>query len=73
MALGAYYIAEKLRVPAFLGLPIPLITPTRAFPIPLIGRTNLRGNFNKLSYRVLLWSLVAPYQGLINRCGAGKY
>ena len=61
-ALGGYHIAEKLRIPAILGLPIPLITPTRAFPIPSFAGINLGGYFNKLTYKVILRLLAAPYR-----------
>ena len=66
-ALGGYHIAEKLRIPALLGLPIPLITPTRAFRIPLFAGINLGGYFNKLTHKVMLRLLAAPYRGVINR------
>ncbi len=39
--LGGLHIAERLQVPAVASLPLPFLTPTRAFPIPLspIGRS----------------------------------
>ena len=61
-ALGGYHIAEKLRIPAILSLPIPLITPTRAFPIPLFTGINLGLYFNELNYKVILRLLAALYR-----------
>jgi sterol 3beta-glucosyltransferase len=51
-ALGSHHIAEKLGVAEFLAMPLPL-TPTRAFPAPLIPFSQLGGWLNKLSYRLI--------------------
>lgn len=48
-AIGGVHIAEKLGIPAFLALPLPGLTPTRAFPNPLLAFSNL-GPFNRFSY-----------------------
>lgn len=66
-ALGGYHIAEKLGVPAFLSLPVPMYSPTRAFPIPALPVGDLGGLFNKLSYAAFLHLITAPHHRLINR------
>lgn len=64
--LGGYHIAEKLNRPAFMSLPLPLYTPTRAFPNPITPQNvRLGGLYNRLSYVVLRFAL-APYMGTIN-------
>src|SRR5690606_35913628 len=50
-ALGGYHIAEKLGVPGILSIPLPLYTPTAAFPIPLMGSANLGPLLNRWSYK----------------------
>ena len=42
-ALGGYHIAEALDVPGFLTHPVPMFSPTRAFPNPVLPVTNLGG------------------------------
>ncbi|MBX3082761.1 MAG: glycosyltransferase family 1 protein [Anaerolineae bacterium] len=62
--LVGLHIAEKLGVPAIMSIPLPLMTPTSAFPIPLIT-ASLGGWFNRLTY--LANSLIyMPYNGMIN-------
>jgi sterol 3beta-glucosyltransferase len=51
-ALGAHHIAEKLGIAEFLAMPLPL-TPTRAFPVPLLPDFGLGGWFNLFSYRLV--------------------
>jgi sterol 3beta-glucosyltransferase len=63
--LGGLHIAERLRVPAVLSLPLPFFTPTRAFPIPFIGRWPFGGTLNRASYQVNRFTAVA-YGGMIN-------
>src|SRR5690606_32866676 len=36
--LGGPHIAERLGVPAVASLPLPFLTPTSAFPIPVVSR-----------------------------------
>jgi sterol 3beta-glucosyltransferase len=50
-ALGSYHIAEKLRIPAILSLPLPFYTPTSAFPNPFFSRLNFGPLFNRLTYK----------------------
>jgi len=63
--LGAYHLAEKLSIPAILSLALPLYTPTRDFPIILMGSKNLGGWLNKQSYKMLM-GVTLPYAGMIN-------
>ena len=51
-ALGGYHIAEKLGIPGFLSLPMPLYVPTAAFPSIVLPEWNLGGGYNKMSYTV---------------------
>ncbi len=65
-AAGGYDIAEKLDVPLITSIPLPLLTPTRAFPCVLFSRVKLGGCFNRLSYSFLRYAGIM-YGGLINR------
>jgi sterol 3beta-glucosyltransferase len=50
-SLGSYHIAEKLNLPLAMALPLPLYTPTRAFPAPIFANgIRLGGWFNRLTY-----------------------
>ncbi|MBZ0289122.1 MAG: glycosyltransferase, partial [Anaerolineae bacterium] len=61
--LGGYHIAEKLNIPAFMSLPLPLYTPTSAFPNPILPQSlPLGGWFNRLTYGMLRFS-TAPFMG----------
>jgi sterol 3beta-glucosyltransferase len=66
-ALGGYHIAEALNVPAFLAHPIPMFSPTSAFPNPVLPVANLSGPLNSLSYGTFLRLLTAPFHRTINR------
>jgi sterol 3beta-glucosyltransferase len=66
-ALGGYHIAEALDVPGFLTHPVPMFSPTRAFPNPVLPVTNLGGVLNRFSYEAFLRLLTAPYHRTINR------
>ena len=63
--LGGLHIAERLRVPAVVSLPLPFLTPTRAFPIPFVAHWPFGGSANKLSYQFNRVTAVA-YGGMIN-------
>lgn len=65
-AMSGYHIAQKLEIPGFMSLPIPLYTPTTAFPCPIFPDVNLGGWANKLTYR-LLPLLTVPYLDVINQ------
>jgi sterol 3beta-glucosyltransferase len=59
-AFGGYHIAEALGVPGFLALPVPALSPTRAFPTPVLPLPNLGGPLNRLSYGLFFRSSTAP-------------
>jgi sterol 3beta-glucosyltransferase len=61
---GAPHIAEKLGIPHIQSLTVPMLTPTREFPLPAMIRRNLGGWLNRASYR-LVGMLSRPYAGLI--------
>lgn len=63
--LGALHIAERLDLPAFMSLPLPLFTPTTAFPVPFIGRWPFGGAANRASYR-LNHAIMIMYGSMIN-------
>ena len=52
-AVASPAIAERLRIPAFLGFPLPGLTPTRAFPSPMLPFANL-GPLNALSHHLFI-------------------
>lgn len=64
-AMAGEHIAEKLGVPAYLALGLPLYSPTRAFPSPIVPAADL-GPLNPLSHRLLIGLTLAPYRGMIN-------
>jgi sterol 3beta-glucosyltransferase len=64
-SLGGYHIAEKLNIPLFLSLALPLYTPTSAYPVPILSSVQLGGGFNRFSYKLMGWAS-APYMGVIN-------
>ena len=63
--LGASHIAERLDLPAFAAMALPFLTPTRAFPVPVIGRWPLGGAANRASYRLNHLTMVG-YGSMIN-------
>lgn len=66
-ALAGYHIAEKLRIPGILSLPVPLYTPTQAFPLPILPpRIRLGGWFNQGSYS-LLKLIAVPFRDIVRR------
>lgn len=64
-ALAGYSLAEKLGIPSFLSLPLPLMTPTHAFPNPLFPNLKLGSWANRSSYLTNRFA-TAPYQGVLN-------
>jgi sterol 3beta-glucosyltransferase len=62
--LAAPHIAERLGIPHVRALAVPMLTPTREFPLPAMVRHNLGGSLNRASYR-LVGMLTRPYSGLI--------
>ena len=63
-SLAAPHLAEKLGVPHVQALTVPMLTPTREFPLPGIVRRNLGAVLNRASYH-LVALLTRPYAGLI--------
>jgi sterol 3beta-glucosyltransferase len=50
-SLGSYHIAEKLGLPLALALPLPMYTPTSAFPVPFLSPDLRLGRwFNRFTY-----------------------
>ena len=66
-ALGGYHIAEALGVPGFLAHPVPMFSPTGAFPNPVLPVADLGTFFNRSSYGIFLRTLTAPFHRTINR------
>lgn len=66
-AMGGYHVAEALRVPGFLTLPVPALSPTRAFPVPVLPLPNLGGSLNRMSYGAFFRSMSLPYRHMVNR------
>jgi sterol 3beta-glucosyltransferase len=64
-SLGSFHIAEKLNIPAVMSLSLPLYTPTRAYPVPVLPGLRLGGGVNRFSYKLLAMA-TAPYAGIIN-------
>jgi sterol 3beta-glucosyltransferase len=61
---GAPHIAERLGIPHVQALTVPMLTPTREFPLPAMVRHDLGGLLNRASYR-LVALLTRPYSRLI--------
>lgn len=64
-ALGGASIAERLGIPAFVALPLPGLTPTRAFPSPMLPLANL-GLLNTLSHRLVLRTAEALFRAPVD-------
>lgn len=64
-ALGGYHLAEKRNIPGVMSIPLPIYTPTREFPSPILPPLKLGGWYNRLTYK-LIGLVQAPYMGLIN-------
>lgn len=64
--LAGYHIAEKFNIPAFMSIPLPVYTPTSAFPNPITPQNiRLGGLYNRLSYAMLRFATL-PFMGTIN-------
>ena len=50
-SLGGLHIAERLHIRVAVSLPLPILKPTRALPVPFIARWRLGGTANRLSYQ----------------------
>lgn len=63
-AMAGPSLAEAHGVPGVLSLPLPSLTPTRAFALPLLGERDLGGALNRASYGLLRASSAAYYGAL---------
>jgi sterol 3beta-glucosyltransferase len=63
-SLAAPHLAERLGIPHVQALTVPMLTPTREFPMPGMFRHDLGGLLNRASYR-MAGLLSRPYAGLI--------
>ncbi len=66
-AMVGHHVAEALGVPGFLALPVPALSPTRTFPVPVLPLPDLGGPLNKLSYGAFFRSITLPYRRMVNR------
>lgn len=65
--LAGYHIADKLGIPGFLAMALPVYSPTRTFANPIVGGGNYGGWLNTLSYTLFLKASLLPYRRLINQ------
>ena len=65
--LAGYHIADKLGIPGFLAMALPIYSPTRSFANPIFGGGNYGGWLNYLSYTVFLQASLLPYRRFINQ------
>ena len=66
--LGGYSIAEKLGVPAFMCVAMPLMTPTGDFPSIWVPTAASLGKWgNRQSHRAFLSMMSMPYRRMMNR------
>jgi len=65
--LGGYSLAEKFGAAAVLALPVPLYSPTRAFPSLLLPAADLGAALNHASHRLTIWLAGVATRGVVNR------
>ncbi|QDV36180.1 glycosyltransferase [Tautonia plasticadhaerens] len=65
-SIGGRDIAMALGIPAFVGLYLPMLVPTRSFPNPILPARSLGGSLNRLSYSLTRF-MTLPFLGVINR------
>ena len=70
-SLAAPHLAEKLGIPHVQALTVPMLTPTREFPLPGMFRHDLGGLLNRESYR-MTGLLTRPYARLIRGWRSGR-
>jgi sterol 3beta-glucosyltransferase len=63
--LVGYHIAERLRVPGVVAVPLPISAPTAAFPVPIMPSLPLGGWYNRLSYGAITLA-GAAFGGMVN-------
>ncbi|HMQ33614.1 MAG TPA: glycosyltransferase [Chloroflexaceae bacterium] len=66
-AMGGHSLAEKLGIPGILALPLPLMSPTAAFPSPILPVASLGPALNRMSHSVMVRLSTASVRGLVNR------
>ncbi|HIK15052.1 MAG TPA: glycosyltransferase family 1 protein [Leptolyngbyaceae cyanobacterium M33_DOE_097] len=65
--LAGYHIADKLGIPGFVAMALPIYSPTRSFANPIFGGGNYGGWLNYLSYTLFLQASLLPYHRFINQ------
>ncbi|MBI1323232.1 glycosyltransferase [bacterium] len=65
-AIAAPHLAEATGIPTWAGFFLPMLSPTRDFPIPILTSRSLGGLGNRLSYRFLDISTLF-LAGIVNR------
>lgn len=63
--LSGVHLAEKLRIPCFAAVAVPVVVPTRAFPMPGITTRNLGGPLNRATYAAT-GMLSGMFRGMVN-------
>jgi sterol 3beta-glucosyltransferase len=63
--LAGPHLSERLGVPAYAATPVPVLSPTRAFPVPGLFKHSLGGLLNRASYRLSI-AASATYRGTVN-------
>ncbi len=66
-AMAGYSIAERRGIAGALALPLPLFSPTAAFPSPILPVATLGPSLNRLSHRAMVALTSASVRGLVNR------
>lgn len=66
-AMAGYSIAERHSIPAVLALPLPLFSPTAAFPSPILPVASLGPLLNRLSHRTMVALTSASVRGVVSR------
>lgn len=65
--LAGYHIADKLGIPGFLAMALPIYSPTRVFANPIFGGGDYGGFLNFLSYTMFFQASLLPYRRFINQ------
>lgn len=65
-AMGGYSLAEARGIPGALALPLPLYSPTAAFPSPILPVANLGPALNRLSHNAMVALTSASIRGMVN-------
>ncbi|GAB4115301.1 MAG: glycosyltransferase [Roseiflexaceae bacterium] len=66
-AMSGYSIAEKRQIPGILALPLPLFSPTHAFPSPILPVADLGGWLNKASHHLVTNLASSSVRATVNR------